>query len=68
MRNSKERYSTLNCSVKRAGEIFDAAMRHKVQFVITWIDGHDLDIVRKYYIKFASKKDLDVFKRIEASL
>ena len=64
MRYSKERYSTINCSVKRADEIFDAAMRHKVQFVITWIDGHDLDSVRKYYLKFASQKDLDKFNQI----
>jgi len=68
MQYTKERYSTMYCSVKRAGEIFDAAMRHKVQFIITWIDGHDLDSARKYYLKFASKKDLDVFKQIEASL
>jgi hypothetical protein len=66
MRQSKERYSTLNCSVKRAEEIFDAAMRLNVQFVVVWIDGHDLDSVRKYYLKFRSQEDLDVFKKIQS--
>jgi hypothetical protein len=64
MRHSKERYSTLNCSVKRAEEIFNAAMHQKVQFIITWIDGHDLDSERKYYLKFRSQEDLNKFNQI----
>ena len=64
MLSSKERYGKIFVDKDVFDEIYNAAMEQRVQFVITWIDGHDLDNPRTYYLKFDSQKDFNKFSRI----
>jgi len=54
----------LHCSVNKFVEIFESAMSQGIQFVITWIEGHDLDTFRTYHLKFKSQQDLDLFNKM----
>jgi len=54
----------MNCSVSRFDKIYESAMSRRIQFVIVGIDGHDLDSVRNYHLKFMSQKDLNDFKKV----
>jgi len=61
---ANEFFSVFNCSVCKFDKVYEAALSRGVQFVITQIEGHDLDVIRRYHLKFKSQRDLDMFKGI----
>jgi len=63
----EERYASLmNCPRRAFSLIFDTAMQHNIQFVITHIDGRTTDSVKNYHMKFKSDEDYELFKQLLA--
>jgi len=66
---SEEKYGKLiSVDVNVFNEIYQSAMSKNIQFVITWIDGHDLDNPKTYYLKFKSQNDINKFNQIVTPL
>ena len=65
MQETEEKYASLmNCPVKAFSRVYDTAISHNVQFIITRIDGHNLDSIRNYHLKFKSNADYELFKQL----